>query len=101
MPTAAHASRQLAFPFLFVLLWSTGFIAAKYGLAYAPPLTFLLYRFVLVVALMGIFAMATRAVWPATLKEVGHIAVSAWRVRTGTPASLASAARLRSTTVTS
>jgi len=80
MPTAAHARRQLAFPFLFVLLWSTGFIAAKYGLAYAPPLTFLLYRFVLVVVLMGIVAVATRAVWPATLKEVGHVAVSAWLV---------------------
>jgi len=80
MPTAAHARRQLAFPFLFVLLWSTGFIAAKYGLAYAPPLTFLLYRFVLVAALMGIVAVATRAVWPATLKEVGHVAVSAWLV---------------------
>ena len=36
-----------------MLLWSTGFIAAKYGLAYAPPLKFLLYRFVLVAALMG------------------------------------------------
>ena len=54
MTTAAHARRQLAFPLLFVLLWSTGFIAAKYGLAYAPPLTFLLYRFVLVAALMGV-----------------------------------------------
>jgi drug/metabolite transporter (DMT)-like permease len=32
------------------------------------------------VALMGIVAVATRAVWPATLKEVGHIAVSAWLV---------------------
>ena len=25
----------------FVLLWSTGFIGAKYGLPYAEPLTFL------------------------------------------------------------
>jgi drug/metabolite transporter (DMT)-like permease len=32
------------------------------------------------VALMGIVAVATRAVWPATLKEVGHVAVSAWLV---------------------
>ena len=80
MSAAAHARRQLAFPFLFVLLWSTGFIAAKYGLAYAPPLTFLLYRFVFVAALMGIVAVATRAVWPGTLRQVGHVAVSAWLV---------------------
>ena len=78
--TAAHARRQLAFPFLFVLLWSTGFIAAKYGLAYAPPLKFLLYRFVLVAALMGAVAVATRATWPATLAEAGHVVVAAWLV---------------------
>ena len=80
MPTAAHARRQLAFPLLFVLLWSTGFIAAKYGLAYAPPLKFLLYRFVLVAALMGAVALATHAVWPATLAEVGHVVIAAWLV---------------------
>jgi drug/metabolite transporter (DMT)-like permease len=80
MTDAAHARRQLAFPILFVLLWSTGFIAAKYGLPYAPPLTFLLYRFVLVALLMAVVAAATRAPWPATLREAGHVAVSAWLV---------------------
>jgi drug/metabolite transporter (DMT)-like permease len=78
--TAAHARRQLAFPFLFVLLWSTGFIAAKYGLAYAPPLKFLLYRFILVAALMGGVALAMRAEWPATLAETAHVVVAAWLV---------------------
>jgi drug/metabolite transporter (DMT)-like permease len=73
MATAAHARRQLAFPLLFVLLWSTGFVVAKYGLAYAPPLTFLLYRFVLVAALMSVVAVATGATWPASLAEVGHV----------------------------
>jgi drug/metabolite transporter (DMT)-like permease len=80
MTDAAHARRQLAFPVLFVLLWSTGFIAAKYGLPYAPPLTFLLYRFVLVALLMAIVAAATRAPWPGTIREAGHVAVSAWLV---------------------
>jgi len=77
MTDAAHARRQLAFPLLFVLLWSTGFIAAKYGLPYAPPLTFLLYRFALVAALMMAVALATRARWPDTLAQAGHVAVSA------------------------
>lgn len=77
---AAHARRQLAFPFLFVLLWSTGFIAAKFGLPYAPPLTFLLYRFALVAALMTVVALVMRAKWPATLGQVGHIAVAGWLV---------------------
>jgi drug/metabolite transporter (DMT)-like permease len=80
MTTAAHARRQLAFPLLFVVLWSTGFIAAKYGLAYAPPLTFLLYRFVLVAGLMAVVALATHASWPATTLEVGHVVVAGWLV---------------------
>jgi drug/metabolite transporter (DMT)-like permease len=76
----AHARRQLAFPALFVLLWSTGFIAAKYGLPYAPPITFLLYRFVLVAVLMTIVVVAMRAPWPRTPIQAVHIAVSAWLV---------------------
>ncbi len=68
------------FPALFVLLWSTGFIAAKYGLPYAPPLTFLLYRFALVAALMLAVALATSAPWPRSMLQFGHVAVSAWLV---------------------
>jgi drug/metabolite transporter (DMT)-like permease len=68
------------FPLLFVLLWSTGFIAAKYGLPYAPPLTFLLYRFALVAALVGLFALATRAPRPRSWREVGHSAFAGWLV---------------------
>jgi drug/metabolite transporter (DMT)-like permease len=76
MTTAAHARRRLAFPLLFVVLWSTGFIAAKYGLPYAPPLMFLLYRFVLVAVLMGAVALVMRATWPATRAAVAHVAIA-------------------------
>jgi drug/metabolite transporter (DMT)-like permease len=76
----AHARRQLAFPFLFVVLWSTGFIAAKYGLLSAPPFKFLWYRFALVAALMTVVALATGATWPRTRTQVAHVAVSAWLV---------------------
>jgi drug/metabolite transporter (DMT)-like permease len=69
-----------AFPALFVVLWSTGFIAAKYGLPYAPPLTFLLYRFELVAALMAAVALATRAPWPGDARQIGHLAVAGWLV---------------------
>jgi drug/metabolite transporter (DMT)-like permease len=77
---ARHARQQLVFSVVFVLLWSTGFIAAKYGLPYAPPLKFLLYRFVLVAALMAAVALATGAPWRYSRVELGHIAVSAWLV---------------------
>ena len=51
-------------PALFVVLWSTGFISAKFGLPYAGPLTYLLLRFALVALLMGGLALALRSPWP-------------------------------------
>jgi drug/metabolite transporter (DMT)-like permease len=65
------------FPALFVLLWSTGFIAAKYGLPYAPPYGFLAWRFVLVACLMSAVALATRAAWPRTPREYADLALVA------------------------
>jgi len=76
----AHARRKLFFPWLFVLLWSTGFIAAKYGLPYAPPLTFLWYRFVLVFLVMVVVCVVSRAPWPRPALQVLHVAVAAWLV---------------------
>jgi drug/metabolite transporter (DMT)-like permease len=43
-------------PALFVLLWSTGFVGAKYGLPYADPFVFLAVR-VLIAAIL-LFALA-------------------------------------------
>ncbi len=60
-----------AAPILFVLLWSTGFIGARYGLPYIEPLTFLAVRMVLVVAIMVSIAIIGRARWPRG-GEVGH-----------------------------
>ena len=42
-------------PFIFVLLWSTGFVGAKFGLPYAEPFTLLMWRMTFVVALFLIF----------------------------------------------
>lgn len=47
-------------PFVFVLLWATGFIAAKWGLPYAEPFTFLALRMLLVVPLFGILVLVLR-----------------------------------------
>lgn len=64
------------YPALFVFLWSTGFIGAKYGLPYAEPLSFLLIRYALVVMLMTIAAWVTRARWPADLRAYIHLAIA-------------------------
>lgn len=67
---------QRLVPMLFVVLWSTGFIGAKYGLPYAEPLTFLIARYVLVVSLMLALALLMRAPWPADARGAFHIAVT-------------------------
>ena len=67
---------QRLYPFLFVFLWSTGFIGAKYGLPYAEPLSFLLTRYGFVIALMLLIALATRAPWPKQPAQWLHIGIS-------------------------
>lgn len=64
------------YPFLFVFLWSTGFVGAKYGLPYAEPLSFLLTRYGLVIGLMTAIALATRAPWPKEAMQWLHIGIS-------------------------
>lgn len=58
-------------PVLFVLLWSTGFVGARYGLPYIEPMTFLAVRMVLVVFIIGAIAIIGRAV-ALSRAEVGH-----------------------------
>jgi len=67
---------QRIYPLLFVFLWSTGFVGAKYGLPHAEPLSFLLTRYGLVIALMTAIALATRAPWPERPRDWLHIGIS-------------------------
>jgi len=64
-----------AAPVLFVLLWSTGFIGARYGLPYIEPLTFLAVRMALVVLIMAAIAIIGRARVP-NAREVQHALVA-------------------------
>jgi drug/metabolite transporter (DMT)-like permease len=63
-------------PVVFVLLWSTGFIVAKYAAPHAPPLTFLLYRFVGIIAVLVPLAWLGGAPWPRTPLQWLHVAVA-------------------------
>ena len=74
--------RSMALPALFVLLWATGFIGAKFGLPYAPPLTFLLLRFAIVIALMAVIAWVMRAPWPRGAQAV-HVAIAGVLLQAG------------------
>lgn len=60
-----------AAPVLFVLLWSTGFIGAKFGLPYIEPFTFLAVRMIFVVLILGAIALIVQVRWPNSA-EIGH-----------------------------
>ena len=64
-----------AAPALFVLLWSTGFIGARYGLPYIEPSTFLALRMAFAMVIMASIALAGGARWPHA-NEVGHSLVA-------------------------
>ncbi|MFZ0486056.1 MAG: DMT family transporter [Arenicellales bacterium] len=63
-------------PAVFVLLWSTGFIGAKYGLPYSEPITFLWIRFAIVTAMLAAIALVTRPAFPRKPAVWAHIAVT-------------------------
>lgn len=62
-------------PALFVWLWSTGFIGAKYGLPYAEPFTLLLIRMLITLALLSVLAWIMKTRWPGW-RGAGHLAVT-------------------------
>ncbi len=63
-------------PAVFVLIWATGFIVARYGMPHAPPFTFLLYRYLLSIACFGVWIAIARVRWPRTGVEWLHLGVT-------------------------
>jgi drug/metabolite transporter (DMT)-like permease len=70
-------------PAVFVLIWSTGFIVAKFGLPFAPPLTFLVIRYFLSIVCFLVWVWLSRAVWPNTKQQWLHLAVAGVLVHAG------------------
>jgi len=75
MPRSLEEAAIFAAPGVFVLLWSSGFVGAKLGLAYAEPLTFLFLRMGAVVALLIVIIVLTRPKWPGRA-ELAHAAMA-------------------------
>ncbi len=74
MPTALRPF----IPVLFVLLWSTGFIMARFGMRTAEPASFLSIRFALAAIVLAAIALAfpkLRTIKPQW-KQIGHAAIA-------------------------
>lgn len=103
MSTESPASRWTAvIPWLFVLLWSSGFIGSKLGVPYAEPFTFLTLRYSIVLAILVPIALVSRAPWPQGKMQMLHVAFAGllihalylsgcvWSLRLGLPAGVLS-----------
>ncbi len=63
-------------PAVFVMIWSTGFVVARFGMPHAPPLGFLTLRYALSVLAFGVWIAVARAAWPRGLGQWGHLAMA-------------------------
>ncbi|MGE5117416.1 MAG: DMT family transporter [Betaproteobacteria bacterium] len=72
-----------AMPWVFVLIWSTGFVVARYGMPHAPPLTFLSLRYALSVLCFGVWIALARAAWPRGRTQWAHLAVTGVLMQAG------------------
>jgi drug/metabolite transporter (DMT)-like permease len=70
-------SRWLAaMPVVFVLIWSTGFIVARYGMPHAPPFSFLCVRYTLSVLCFGAWIVLAKVPLPVGRDQWRHLALT-------------------------
>jgi drug/metabolite transporter (DMT)-like permease len=76
MAALSPAALQRAVPLLFVLIWSTGFVVARYGMPHAGPMDFLALRFLFSALLFLAWVRLSGAAWPKGRAQWGHLAVT-------------------------
>ena len=69
--TSKHTAFTRFVPLLFVLLWSTGFIGAKYALPYIEPFYLLFIRMLMTLGVFAALCVIFKAKWPS-FKQGGH-----------------------------
>jgi drug/metabolite transporter (DMT)-like permease len=62
-------------PSIFLFVWSTGYVAAKFGLGFVEPFTFLVLRYGLIVLIMTALFVVLRLKLPKTAMDWGHLAI--------------------------
>lgn len=79
MNPAAAARQQgllVAMPWVFVGVWSTGFVVARLAMPHAPPITFLCWRYAVSLLAFGLWIRLASVSWPVGRAQWGHLAVS-------------------------
>jgi drug/metabolite transporter (DMT)-like permease len=74
--TDSTASWVKHMPAVFVLIWSTGFIVARYGMPNSPPFSFLWFRYAFSIACFLVWIQWARVRWPQGKLEWLHLSVT-------------------------
>jgi drug/metabolite transporter (DMT)-like permease len=88
------------FPALFVFLWSTGFIGARYAMPYMEPFLFLSGRFLIAGAILAVWVVLAGNHWPSWRGAVhaiiagclihgAYLGAVFWAIHKGLPAGMA------------
>ena len=91
--------QEKLFPALFVALWATGFIGARYAMPWCEPFLFLAARFFIAGAILALIALANKSKWPdravaahaciaGALIHGVYLACVFWAIRNGLPAGM-------------
>ncbi len=76
-PSAGGGSALVrAMPWVFVAIWSTGFVVARLGMPHAPPMKFLAMRFALSALAFVVWIRLAGAAWPSGRRQWLHLAVT-------------------------
>ena len=62
-------------PGVFVFIWSTGFVVARFAMPHSPPFSFLVLRYALSLTCFGVWIVWARVEWPRTNEQWLHLAV--------------------------
>lgn len=65
----------ISLPFLFILMWSSGYVVGKMALPFVGPYTLIFIRFASAALILLAVAMVTKAPWPQTRAQFGHLVV--------------------------
>ncbi len=65
-----------AMPVVFVLIWSTGFIVARFGMPHAPPMKFLAWRYLFSIVCFLPWIWLAKVNWPKDALQWRHLAVT-------------------------
>ena len=86
-PAATGASQAAnllrAMPAVFVLIWSTGFVVARYAMPHAPPLSFLSVRYGLSALAFLLWIALAQVPWPQGRAQWLHLAVTGLLIHAG------------------